>query len=117
MSEVRTLTIPEEEDIIARALAEWEAQKVQVLIDDDDIPENAHYLPLESLVEFLEQQKIPTKVIVSGEDYLIRLRKRVPYEEFKEFIYSLSDFLRRGHWVKAEWSREKRAIVVKRWRR
>jgi len=117
MSNVNTLTIQEEEDIIARAMAEWEARKVQVLIDDDDIPENAHYLPLESLVEFLEQQEIPVKVYVDGENYLIKLRKRVPYDEFKEFIYSLTDFLRRGHWVKAEWSREKGAIVVKRWRR
>ena len=116
MSEVKTLTVQEEEDIIARAMAEWESQKVQVLIDDDEIPKNAHYLPLESLIEFLEQQEIPTKVIIAGENYLIRLRKKVPYEEFKEFIYSLTDFLRRGHWIKAEWSREKRAIVVKRWR-
>ncbi|WP_324734924.1 hypothetical protein VFC49_06910 [Thermococcus sp. SY098] len=117
MSEVNTLTIPEEEDIVARAMAEWNAQHVQVLIDDDEIPSDAQYLPLESLIEFLEQQPIPVRVHIAGENYLIRLRKHVPYEEFKEFIYSLSDFLRRGHWVKAEWSREKRAIVVKRWRR
>ena len=117
MSEVRTLTVQEEEDILARAMAEWESKHVQVLIDDDDIPEGVHYLPLENLLEFLEQQDIPTKVIIAGEDYLIRLRKYVSYEEFKEFIYSLSDFLRRGHWIKAVWSREKKAIVVKRWRR
>jgi hypothetical protein len=111
MNEVKTLT-----DILARAMAEWQSKHVQVLIDDDDIPEGVHYLPLESLIEFLEQQSIPVRVHIDGENYLIRLRKHVPYEEFKEFIYSLSDFLRRGHWVRAVWSREKKAIIVKRWR-
>jgi len=112
MSEVKTLTIQEEEDIIARAMAEWNAQHVQVLIDDDSIPENAHYLPLESLVEFLEQQSIPTKVIIAGKFYKIKLRERVPYSEYKEFILAFKDFLG----FKPLWDREEKVLKIRRWR-
>ena len=116
MSEVNTLTIQEEEDVIARAMAEWNAQHVQVLIDDDSIPKNAHYLPLESLVEFLESQKIPTKVIVSGENYIIKLRKYVSWSDFRDFRDELIKFLRQGQWIAPEYSRKEKGFVVRRWR-
>jgi hypothetical protein len=115
MSEVNTLTIQEEENIIARAMAEWNAQHVQVLIDDDSIPKNAHYLPLESLIEFLESQKVPTKVIVSGENYIIKLRKYVSWNDFRDFRDGLIKFLRQGQWIAPDY-RKGKGFIVKRWR-
>ena len=112
MSNVNTLTIPEEEDIIARAMAKWNAQHVQVLIDDDSIPPGAQYLPLEELVNFLEQQDIPTKIIIAGEFYKIKLRERVSYTKYKEFISAFRNFLG----FKPLWDREEKALKIRRWR-
>ncbi len=112
MSEVKTLTIQEEEDIIARAMAEWNAQHVQVLIDDDDIPEGVRYLPLEELVDFLEGQDIPTKIIIAGEFYKIKLRKRVPYEKYQQFILAFKEFLG----FKPLWDRREKVLKIRRWR-
>ena len=111
MSEVKTLTI-QEEDIIARAMAEWEAKHVQVLIDDDEVPEGAAVLPLESLIEFLEQQDIPTKIIIASEYYKIKLRKRVPYEKYKKFVSVLHDFVK----IKPVWDKSEHVIKIRRWK-
>lgn len=109
---MKTLTIQEEEDIIARAIAEWNAQHVQVLIDDDDIPEGVRYLPLESLIEFLEQREIPTRIIIAGEYYKVKLRKRVPYEEYRQFVTAFKEFLG----FKPLWDREEKVLKIRRWR-
>lgn len=112
MSEVKTLTIQEEEDVIARAMREWNAQHVQVLIEDDDIPPGAQYLPLEELVNFLEQQDIPTKIIIAGEYYKVKLRRRVPYEKYKGFVAAFKEFLG----FKPLWDRKEKVLKIKRWR-
>ena len=103
-------TLAQELPQLEQARLEWEAKHVQVLIDDDDVPEGAAVLPLETLIDFLEQQEFPTKVIIAGEYYKIKLRKRVPYREYRKFMDVLNGF------VRAEWDKEERVIKIRRWR-
>ncbi|NJE84333.1 hypothetical protein E3E23_00530 [Thermococcus sp. CX2] len=108
---VRSLSLPEELEVkLEEALAAWHARKVQVLIDDDDLPENAmNVLPLERLEEALQELPVPTKVYVSGRVYKVKLRKKVSYEEYqriKEKLGELSDV-----W----WDRKEQVLKVLRY--
>jgi len=108
------LISPSEEDVVLRteeARAEWEAQKVQVLIEDDEIPPGHELaLPLEDLVSYLEGLEVPSRVIVDLDVYKVKLRKKVPYDRYKEIL----EGLRKLSW--ARWDRKARAILVDRTR-
>ncbi len=108
------LISPSEEELVLKvqeAREKWEAQKVQVLIEDDEIPENHEIaLPLEDLVNYLEGLEVPTRVVVALDAYRVKLRKKVPYEEYKEIL----EGLRKLSW--ARWDRKARAIIVDRTR-
>ena len=108
-TEAKTL-VHEELSQLEQARLEWEAKQIQVLIDNDDVPEGAAVLPLEELVNFLEEQEFPTKVYVDGEFYKIKLRERLPYREYRQFMDALNGF------VKAEYDRRERVIRIRRWR-
>jgi len=96
---------------LEHARAEWEAQKVQVLIEDDEVPEGHELaLPLEDLVNYLESLEVPSKVIVDLDVYKVKLRKKVPYDRYKEIL----EGLRKLSW--ARWDRKARAILVDRTR-
>ncbi|WP_054840548.1 hypothetical protein [Thermococcus sp. JCM 11816] len=99
----RSLSLPEEIEVkLEEARAAWEARKVQVLIEDDDVPENASNLvPLEQIEEVLQGLPVPTKLYVDGRVYKIKLRKRVSREEYKAILETLQG-LSRAWWDKRE---------------
>ncbi|NJE47353.1 hypothetical protein E3E35_08065 [Thermococcus sp. GR7] len=109
---VRSLSLPEELEVkLEEAFAAWHARKVQVLIEDDDVPENHELaLSLEELEAFLNSLDVPTKVIVDMDVYRVKLREKVPYEEYKKIL----EGLRGLSW--AQWDSKSRAILVKRTR-
>ena len=117
-SDVNVFKPAEELSIQERALAEWKSKHVQVLIDDDTIDEELarFVLDFDKLVNFLEQQEVPTRVIIDGRFYYIMLRRYLGWEKFKEFVEALNDFLRKQNWTKAVYNREKHAFIVDRWR-
>ncbi|WP_297090893.1 hypothetical protein [Thermococcus sp.] len=87
----------------------WRARKVQVLVEDDEIPPGHELaLPLENLVNYLETIEVPTQVIIDLDVYRVKLRKRVSREEYREIL----EGLRRLSW--ARWDRRSRAILVDR---
>ncbi|ALM74867.1 hypothetical protein [Thermococcus barophilus] len=110
MSEVNTLTIPEEEDIVARAMRDWKSRKIQVLIDDDDVPENAHYLPLEKLVDFFDEHDIPVAIFIDGEHYKIRLRRHLSYAQYRWLVGELEKIA-----GEVSWDRENKMLIVRRY--
>lgn len=118
MNEVNVLKPAEELTIQERALVEWKSRHVQVLIDDDSIDERLarFVLDFDKLVNFLEQQEVPTKVVIDGRFYYIKLRRYLGWGAFKEFSEALNDFLRKQNWSKAVYNRKKHAFVVDRWR-
>jgi len=94
---------------VAKAKEMWRAQKVQVLVNDDEVPEGHEIvLQLGELTAFLEGIEVPTKVVVDGQYYKVKLRKRVPYESYQEILSGLNGL------SSARWDRNERAILVKR---
>lgn len=110
MSNVNTLTIPEEEDIVARAMREWKSRKIQVLIDDDEIPENAEYVPLEKLVDFFDKHNIPVAIFIDGEHYKTRLRKHLSYAQYRWLVGELKKIA-----GEVSWDRESKMLIVRRY--
>ncbi|MEO2152073.1 MAG: hypothetical protein ABGW50_05395 [Thermococcus sp.] len=96
---------------LEHARAEWEAQKVQVLIEDDEVPEGHEVaLKLEDLMNYLEGLEVPSRVIVDLDVYKVKLRKKVPYDRYKEILSGLNSLSR------AKWDKKARAILVDRTR-
>ena len=96
---------------LEEARAEWEAQKVQVLIEDDEIPPGHELaLSLEDLVSYLESLEVPSKVIVDLDVYRVKLRRKVSYDRYREIL----EGLRKLSW--ARWDKQSRAILVDRTR-
>jgi len=96
---------------LEHARAEWEAQKVQVLIEDDEVPEGHEVaLKLEDLVNYLEGLEVPSRVIVDLDVYKVKFRKKVPYDRYKEILAGLNGLSR------ARWDKKARAILVDRTR-
>jgi len=94
---------------LEHARAEWESQKVQVLIEDDDVPEGHEVaLKLEDLVNYLETLEVPSRVIIDSEVYKVKLRERVSYDRYKEILSGLNAL---SH---ARWDKKARAILVER---
>lgn len=94
---------------LEHARVEWEAQKVQVLIEDDEVPPGHEVaLKLEDLVNYLEGLEVPSKVIIDSEVYKVKLRKKVPYDHYKEILAGLNAL---SH---ARWDKKARAILVDR---
>jgi len=92
------------------AIEDFNALKVQVLIDDDDLPENAaNVLELEKLEAVLEDAPAPTRVYVDGKVYKVKLRKRVSREEYKALMGELEKL------GKAWWDKRERVIKVLRY--
>ncbi|WP_048811084.1 hypothetical protein [Thermococcus gammatolerans] len=93
------------------ARAEWEAQKVQILIENDEVPEGHEVaLELKDLVSYLESLEIPTRVVIDSEVYKVKLRKKVPYDRYREILAGLNNL---SH---ARWDKKARAILVDRTR-
>ncbi|MFA4663340.1 hypothetical protein [Pyrococcus kukulkanii] len=93
--------------------SKWEELKVQVLLEDDEVPEGASVLPEDELLRFLESQDVKTKVIIAGEFYKVKLRGRVPREKYLEFLGNLKSFLG----FKPPWDKEEKALLIRRWRK
>jgi len=92
------------------AIEEFNALKVQVLIDDDELPENAtNVLELERLQAVLEDAPAPSRVYVAGKVYKVKLRKRVSREEYRALMGELERLGR------AWWDRNERVIKVLRY--
>ncbi len=92
------------------AVEEFNALKVQVLIDDDELPENAaNVVELERLQAVLEDAPVPSRVYVDGKVYKVKLRKRVSREEYKALMGELEKISRT--W----WDRSERVIKVLRY--
>ncbi|WP_297513395.1 hypothetical protein [Thermococcus sp.] len=92
------------------AIEDFNALKVQVLIDDDDLPENAtNVLELERLEAILEDAPAPSRVYVDGKVYKVKLRKRISREEYKALISELEKL------GKAWWDKRERVIKVLRY--
>ncbi|WP_297468192.1 hypothetical protein [Thermococcus sp.] len=92
------------------AIEDFNALKVQVLIDDDDVPENAmNVVPLEKLEAVLEDAPAPTRVYIDGKVYRIRLRKHISREEYRTLMGELEKLSR------AWWDRKERVIKVLRY--
>ena len=92
------------------AVQEFNALKVQVLIDDDDIPENAmNVVPLEKLEAVLEDAPAPTRVYIDRKVYRIKLRKRISREEYRALMGELEKLGR------AWWDRTERVVKVLRY--
>ncbi|WP_223211901.1 hypothetical protein [Thermococcus henrietii] len=108
----RFITLSEELAVkLEHARAEWEAQKIQVLVEDDEVPEGYEVaLELEDLVNYLEGLEVPTKVIIDQDVYRVKLRKKVPYDRYKEILSGLNAL---SH---ARWDKKARAILVDRTR-
>ena len=65
----RVRAIPKEKMAkIAEAKKAWKARKVQVLVEDPEVP---------------------TRVIISGRTYKVKLRKRVEYSKYKDTLKQL----------------------------
>lgn len=107
---VRSLSPSEELEIqLEEARKSWQLRKVQVLIEDDDVPEGHRVkLPLEDLEKYLEGLSVPTKVYVTPEAYKVRLRERVSREKYRQILAGLNAL------APAHWDREVRAIIVTR---
>ena len=107
---VRSLSLPEEIEVkLEEARKSWQLRKVQVLIEDDEVPDGYRVkLPLDDLEKYLEGLSVPTKVYVTPEAYKIKLRERVSREEYKKIFAGLNAL------APAHWDREARAIVVTR---
>ena len=107
---VRTLSRSEEVQVkVEEARKSWQLRKVQILIEDDDVPDGFRVkLPLEDLEKYLESLSVPTKVYVAPEVYKIKLRERVGREEYKKILDGLNAL------APARWDKEVRAIVVTR---
>ncbi len=108
----RFISSSEEELVlkVQEAREKWEARKVQVLIEDDEIPENAtNVLELERLQTVLEGAPAPSRVYVDGKVYKVKLRKRVSREEYKALMGELEKLGR------AWWDRNERVIKVLRY--
>ncbi|ASJ13387.1 hypothetical protein [Thermococcus thioreducens] len=108
---VKHLSLPEEVQAKwQEAIEEFNALKVQVLIDDDELPENAtNVLELERLQTVLEDAPAPSRVYVDGKVYKVKLRKRVSREEYKALMGELEKLGR------AWWDRNERVIKVLRY--
>ena len=92
------------------AIEEFNALKVQVLIDDDDLPENAtNILELEKLEAVLEEAPAPTRVYIDGKVYKVKLRKRVSREEYRALMGELEKL------GKTWWDKRERVIKVLRY--
>ena len=106
----RFISFSEEVAVKQEAAREaWRAKKVQVLVEDDEIPPGHELaLPLEDLVNYLETLEVPTQVIIDLDVYRVKLRKRVGREEYREIL----EGLRRLSW--ARWDKRARAILVDR---
>ena len=92
------------------AITEFNALKVQVLIDDDDLPEEAvNTLDLERLVSVLEDAPAPSRVYVDGKVYRVKLRRKVEYEQYKALMEEL------GKLGRAWWDKRERVIKVLRY--
>ena len=109
---INSLSLSEELEVkLEEKRAEWEARKVQVLINDDEIPPGHELaLALEDLVSYLESLEVPTRVVIDLDIYRVKLRERVSYDRYKEIL----EGLRRLSW--ARWDRKARAILVDRTR-
>lgn len=107
---VRSLSHAEELEVkLEEARTRWAARKVQVLIEDDEVPDGYRLkLPLEDLESYLETVSVPTKVYVTPKAYKVKLRKRVDREEYNEILNGLNTL------APAHWDREARAIIVAR---
>ena len=107
---VRSLSPSEELEIqLEEARKSWQLRKVQVLIEDDDVPDGYRIkLPLEDLEKYLEGLSVPTKVYVTPEAYKVKLRERVSREEYKKILTGLNAL------APARWDRNVRAIIVAR---
>jgi len=107
---VRSLSPSEELEIqLEEARKSWQLRKVQVLIEDDDVPEGHRVkLPLEDLEKYLESLSVPTKVYVTSEAYKVKLRERVSREKYRRILAGLNAL------APAHWDREARAIIVAR---
>ena len=110
MSNVNTLTVQEEEDILARAMRDWKSRKIQILIDDDEIPENAEYVPLEKLVDLFDEHDIPVAIFIDGEHYRIRLRRHLSYSQYKWLVGELKKMT-----GEVSWDRESKMLIVRRY--
>ena len=91
------------------AKAKWEAQQIQVLIDDDEVPGKAEVLELERVKQVLKSLDVPVKIIIDGKYYKIRLRQKVPYKKYKEILTQLQSL------AHAHWSKEEKAILLSRY--
>ncbi|AEY69054.1 hypothetical protein TPV1_gp05 [Thermococcus prieurii virus 1] len=106
----RFITLSEELAVkLEEARKSWQLRKVQVLIEDDDVPEGHRVkLPLEDLEKYLEGLSVPTKVYVTPEVYKIKLRERVSREEYRKILAGLNAL------APAHWDRDVRAVIVAR---
>jgi len=109
---VRSISLPEELEVkLKEKRAEWEAQKVQVLVEDDEIPPGHELaLPLEDLMSYLEALEVPTRVVIDLDVYKVKLRERVSYERYKEILSGLKTL---SH---ARWDKRARVILIDRTR-
>jgi len=106
----RVRAIPKEKVAkIAEARKAWKARKVQVLVEDPEIPDGYELrLELGKLEQYLEGLEVPTRVIISGRVYKVKLRKYVEHARYREILDGLNSL------APARWSREDRAIIVTR---
>ncbi len=106
----RVRAIPKEKVAkIAEARKAWKARKVQVLVEDPEIPDGYELrLEFEKLEQYLEGLEVPTRVIISGRVYKVKLRKYVEHARYQEILDGLNSL------APARWSREDRAIIVTR---
>jgi len=92
------------------AVEEFNALKVQVLVDDDDLPDDAvNVLELERLVSVLEDAPAPSRVYVDGKVYKVKLRRKVEYGQYKALMGEL------GKLGRAWWDKKERVIKVLRY--
>ncbi len=94
----------------ARAVEEFNALKVQVLIDDDELPEvYDKFVDLERLADVLGGAPVPSRVYVDGRVYKIKLRRRMKREEYRELMKKLEDL------GDAWWDKRERVIKLMRY--
>ncbi|WP_297465333.1 hypothetical protein [Thermococcus sp.] len=92
------------------AVQEFNALKVQVLIDDDDLPEDAvNVIDLERLVSVLEDAPAPSRVYVDGKVYRVKLRRKVEYGQYRALMEEF------GKLGRAWWDKRERVIKVLRY--
>lgn len=77
---------PEVAEKVLDARARWKSRWVQVLVVEDLPEDHREVLELERVEHVLGSMDVPTRVYVQGTRYVIRLRERIPRDQYLEVL-------------------------------